>query len=213
MSHVVRETPWCVIDIDTSAGSIFLQERWFYVWKCKDGQPAWTVEEKRNFHNRADRAIWATWSFRVKLRAHGASAFARKFKDCDIGINFDIRWVLTGGHWTVTVTKIPADQQETSFVRWNDRQISLDTNDVNERKRTRGGRDYKQFPVAHEFGHAVGNTSVLGRGDEYGADHAHKDDRASIMNVGNSLRVRHFDTVIAELDQMIPDTTFTVRAV
>ena len=33
------------------------------------------------------------------------------------------------------------------------------------------------------------------------------------MNVGNSLRVRHFDTVIAELDQKIPDTTFTVRAV
>ena len=87
---------------------------------------------------------------------------------------------------------------------------------VENRKQLVGGGagiENERVPVAHEFGHAVGNTSVLGRGDEYGADHAHKDDRASIMNVGNSLRVRHFDTVIAELDQMIPDTTFTVRAV
>jgi len=93
VGHVVREVPWCVIDLDTTEGRIFLQERWLYVWEADPGQSAWTLEEKRAFHTRADRAIWAAWSNRVSMNVDGTSTFARRFKGKAVPINLDIRWV------------------------------------------------------------------------------------------------------------------------
>jgi hypothetical protein len=69
------------------------------------------------------------------------------------------------------------------------------------------------MPIAHEFGHALGNTSVLNRGDEYKPGNANVADNASILNVGHALRIRHFRTILDELDKMIAGTTFTVRTV
>jgi hypothetical protein len=216
MGHVVRETGWCVIDIDTTHGTIFLQERWLYTWLVQPPLLPWTLTERRNFHNNADRGIWATWSNRAKLRAAGASDFARRFTGRDITINLDIRWVLSRPHWNVTVTKIPRNQFATSSVLWNARRITLDSNDTHVRTFVNGPGtpNTTQLPVAHEFGHAIGNSIHIGHeGDEYVAGKPHQADVASIMNVGHALRRRHFETIIDELNRMIAGTTFSVRRV
>lgn len=72
---------------------------------------------------------------------------------------------------------------------------------------------YKQKPVVHEFGHAAGNTVVLGRGDEYPAASTHRNDYASMMNAGSQLRDRHFRTILDELNSMIPGTTFSIKSI
>lgn len=215
MGHVVRETPWCVIDIDTSEGRIFLQERWRYVWVLQPPLSSWTLQEKRDFHNRADRHIWAAWSNRASFTVNGTSDFARRFAGRAIPINLDVRWVTAMEHWVVTVWKIPSNQFRTSSVRWNSRTIELDTNDFQTVERIRGTppTTHRQVPVAHEFGHAVGNTVVLSRGDEYVSTSPHANDHSSIMHIGSQLRSRHFRTIIDQLDTMIAGTTFTVRSV
>jgi hypothetical protein len=206
MGHVVRDTSWCVLDIDTSSGRIFMQERWFYVWRVQPPLADWTYRERKAFHDSADRAIWAGWSNRTTLGVAGGSAFARRFRGRGARINLDIKWVTARRHWTVNVTKIPEGQFARSNVRWAARQINLDTNDVI-------ARASGQVPVVHEFGHAAGNTSTLGRGDEYPAASPHVADATSMMHGGTQLRARHFQTIIDELNQMIPDTTFSVRSV
>ncbi len=213
MGHVVKRLPWCDIDIDTTKGHIFLQEKWKYTWQVKAGLTAWTLAEKRDFHNHADRYVWAAWSNRVTLDVSGTSDFAIRFTAGGVSINLDIRWVTADEHWWVVVTKIAPADTATSGMNWNARTINLDSNDLNSRIRQRGTPpvNYSQTPVVHEFGHAAGNTSVLGRGDEYKASSPHQNDRASLMNVGHELRNRHFQTIIDELNTMIPGTTFTVK--
>lgn len=205
MGHVVRRVPWCVIDLDTTQGRVFLQLRWRYVWRVQPPLLPWTVQERRAFHRACDRAIWAAWSNRVTLGVAGRSEFARRFHARGVTINLDVRWVTSDEHWVVTATKIPAGQFARSSVRWAARTITLDSNDATPR---RSG----QVPVAHEFGHAVGNTRTMRRGDEYPAHSPHNADARSMMNVGTELRRRHFRTIIEELNQMIPDTTFSVRS-
>jgi len=153
MGHVVRETTWCVIDIDTTVGRVFLQERWLYIWRLQPLLAPWTLSEKRDFHTRADRSIWAAWSNRATLKVVGTSVFARRFSGRAIPINLDIRWVTANPHWTVTVTKLPIGQFRTSSVNWNARTISLDTNDFVTRSICRGKPKVctTQVPVAHEF--------------------------------------------------------------
>ncbi|MCZ2146611.1 MAG: hypothetical protein LC126_02420 [Bryobacterales bacterium] len=213
MGHVVREVPWCVIDLDTTVGRIFLQERWLYVWEVNPGQPAWTLEEKRAFHTRADRAIWAAWSNRVTMNVDGTSAFAGRFKGKPVPINLDVRWVTSKPHWTVHVTKIARGAFRQSNVEWDNHVINLDTEDFSTRTFEHGAARETQTPVAHEFGHTVGNTAVLNRGDEYRDTSPNQNDHGSIMNHGHHLRERHFRTIIEELNKMIPNTTFSVRSV
>ena len=67
--------------------------------------------------------------------------------------------------------------------------------------------------VPHEFGHAVGNSGALGRGDEYNAGSVHLADTTSIMNIGRELRRRHFRTILDEMNRMIPNTTFAVAQI
>src|SRR6187200_3615730 len=107
MGHVVKELPWCTIDIDTTAGFVFLQERWKYEWLLTGDLAAWTYTEKKTFHDSADRAIWRAWSYRAKLGVEGTSAFARRFLGKGIPINLDVKWVLKNEHWNVKVYKVP----------------------------------------------------------------------------------------------------------
>lgn len=213
MGHVVRETDWCVIDVDTTVGRVFLQQRWQYTWNVRPPMANWTLSERRAFHRRADRAIWAAWSNRARLRVTGGSAFARRHST--VPINLDIRWVTSNPHWRVTVLKVPPGTFVTSSVRWNARTISLDTNDFTTRNICRGTPRVctQQVPVAHEFGHAAGNTAVLGRGDEYRSSSANVADQSSILHSGSQLRSRHFRTILDELNVMIPGTTFAVHSV
>lgn len=215
MGHVVKDTPWCVIDIDTTAGRVFLQQRWQYTWAVQPPLATWSPTEQRDFHNRADREIWAAWSNQARLNVTGSSAFAGRFSGRPITLNLDIRGVNATPHWKVTVTKIPPNQFKTSSVVWATRTISLDTNDFSTRTICYGTPKSctNQVPVAHEFGHAAGNTSTKGRGDEYKKSHPHRGDQASIMHSGNQLRSRHFRTIIDELSTMIPGTVFAVGSV
>ena len=217
MSHVVKNLPWCVIDIDTTVGRVFFQQRWKYRWERKAAMSAWTLGEKRDFHNRADRQIWAAWSNRVRFKTNGSSPFARRFGARGVPVNLDIRWVTSNEHWNVSVWKIPTTDFQTSSVQWAARKIKLDTNDFNSRTHCTGAGAAavctKQIPVAHEFGHAAGNTFVLGRGDEYKASSTHLGDQGSILNAGSQLRDRHFQTIIDEMNSMIPDCTFSVLSV
>ena len=217
MGHVVRDAGWCVIDINTTTGRVFLQERWKYQWKTATGVTAWTTAEKRRFHSRADRAIWAAWSNRASLKVTGASKFAKRFGKRRIPINLDVRWVLAKPHWNVAVTKVAAGTFKTSSVRWTARTIKLDTNDFKKRTHCNGPPKAQvcttQVPVAHEFGHAAGNTKTLGRGDEYKAAHAHHGDQGSILHSGSTLRSRHFLTILDQMNKMIPGTVFSVASV
>jgi hypothetical protein len=215
MGHVVRDTGFCVIDINTTAGRVFLQERWQYHWKTSGAVTAWTPAEKRAFHHRADRAIWAAWSNRATLNVAGTSHFAKHFHGHPIHINLDIRWVTAHPHWNVNVTKIPRGTFRVSNVQWNARIINLDTEDFTTRTICAGTPRHcdTQVPVAHEFGHTIGNTAVLGRGDEYPATSPNKNDHASILHSGHHLRSRHFRTILEEMNKMIHGTTFSVRSV
>jgi hypothetical protein len=192
-----------------------MQQRWQYNWIAAPPFSAWTMAEQRDFHDRADRNIWAAWSNRAKLSVSGTSAFATKFKGKALPINLDIRRVTATPHWKVNVTKIATGTFQTSSVEWTARQIHLDTNDFVTRVICLGTPAVctRQVPVAHEFGHAAGNTAVLLRGDEYHATSPHAGDQASIMHSGNLLRARHFQTILDELNKMIPSTTFAVLSV
>jgi hypothetical protein len=213
MSHVVRRLPWCTIDIDTSAGQVFVQLKWKYHWKPL---AYWTIQRRRAFHHRLDLILWSSWSNRVTLNVSGTSDFARRFSASGVGINVDVRWVLSGEDWNVTVTKIPRGDFARSSVEWTGRTIDLDTNDLTpvERSDTNvtPARQYRQTPVAHEFGHALGNTVILGRGDEYSSG-PYTRDTASMMNIGHELRARHLTTILEELNKMIADTTFSVQTI
>lgn len=219
MAHIVRNAAWCEIDLDTAAGVIFLQLKWHYTWLVRPPLLPWSLAEKRGFHNSVDRAIWASWSNRVNLSVSGAADFAQRFRATRIRINLDVRWVLSGQQWDVTVTKIADNAFATSSVVWNSRTITLDSNDATPVRRcttpaTAGATPvcHRQIPAAHEFGHAAGNTAVLSRGDEYHSHSTHTADDSSIMNIGNQLRGRHFTTILEELNAMIPNCTFAVAA-
>lgn len=215
MSHVTKDLPWCTIDVDTSDGKIVLLQRWQYNWLVAAGSTQrWTLSEKRNFHERADCEIWAAWSNRAFLSVSGASDFAKRFSGRMVPVYVDVRWVLTKPHWTVNVTKVEPGQFSRNRTSWWDRIINLDSNDLTVRTRCIGPPKQKicgdQMPVAHEFGHALGNTADFGRGDEYTASSSHGADIQSIMNRGTELRTRHFDALLTELNALIADTAFSV---
>jgi hypothetical protein len=216
MSHVSKQLPWCSIDVDTKAGQIIQQERWQYTWLVSPPFRRWTPAEMQAFHQKVDRVIWAAWSNRAFLSVSGASAFAKRFSGRSVPVFMDVRRVLAKGHWTVFVTKVPEGRNLTSTTNWVTRSIQLDSNDIAARVRCVGpvrGVCMTQMPVAHEFGHAVGNSRFAGGGgDEYPDRSQHTLDLGSMMNRGIELRNRHFDHLLAELTGIIPDTTFALAS-
>lgn len=213
MGHIIRETDRCTIDLDTTGASILVTQRWQYVWTVKPPLKLLTRAEQERLKVDLEAAIRASWDNRAQVRASGTSDLAKAIAGRNIPVRIDIRPVTSRPHWTVVVQKVPAESFVTSFVLWDSRTITLDTNDLAWRNAASGESGMNQRPVSHEFGHAFGNTSVLGRGDEYRATSPHVTDTASIMHRGNSLRARHFTHIINELNQMVPNTTFAVSTV
>lgn len=130
-------------------------------------------------------------------------------------MNLDVRWVLADEHWNVTAWKTGTFKR--GSIEWTPKKVTLYENDMGSRSActsatpqvcTTGFRT-----VPHEFGHAMGNTATLGRGDEYKSSSSHLADTGSIMNIGTELRKRHFRTLLEEMNKMIPDTTFAVHQV
>ena len=214
MAILHRDTPWCRLALDTTLGRLTLEQRWLYVWTIRPPAAPWTRAGKQQFHARAESNIRLAWSSHAFLHVVGVSPFAVRFqRGRGIPLSIDIRWVTARPHWNVTVTKVAPGVFAQSHGVWATRRISLDTNDFTRRRLCGASVPpacTNQTPVSHEFGHAFGNTSTLGRGDEYPAASAHHADNASIMHSGSLLRDRHFQTVIGELNLMMPGTTFSV---
>jgi hypothetical protein len=205
MTVIVRQTDWCTLTLDTAQPRLFFRQRWRYEWIAPPGQPRWTYPEKHRFHTAADRMIWGVWSNRAFLTATGTSDIARVLAGKRIPISFDVEWVLGHTHWVVEVRKVPPGfMAHPTRVEWPKRRIFLCTEDF-KKDRHAGGI------VAHEFGHSMGNTGVLNRGDEYRKSSPHHADKASVINVGRALRDRHFRTMVEQLDQMAPRTRFATE--
>lgn len=209
MGHIVSRQPWGTVDLNTTDGRVFVQQDWLYNWTVQPPLLPWTLQEKRKFHNTADRQIWASWSNRVRLQVAGGTDFVRRFRGSGVGINFDIHWVTSGGHWNVTVRKIPVGGHLTSNVRFGSRQIELDTEDFGAHSACTSAavpvcRDgFRTIP--HEFGHTIAAD------DEYTATSPNLADTRSIMNVGTQLRPRHLQLVIDTLNTMVAGVTFSMR--
>lgn len=204
MGHVVSNQPWGVIDVDTTTGRVFVQQRWFYTWTLLNATvPPWTHPQKQHFHNTLDRQVWRMWSNRVRLRVSGQHAFARRFVASGVPINFDIRWVTSPGHWAVTVRKMPTGSNPTSFisnVHFATRRIELDSADLDSYAAQNASGNSAQggfLAGPHEFGHAIRAP------DEYGAGSPHLPDTTSIMNVGRQIRPRHLELIVTTLNTMI----------
>lgn len=217
MPHIVKELDWCTIDIVVHESRVFVEQRWLYTWEEEIPLAPWTLEQKRAFHKEVNRQIWASWSDRVKLSVSGTSDFAKKFATTKVPVNLDIRWVLKDGQWTVTAWKVHDNSNPRAEVDWPNRTVTLYANDLAPTSActsatpqvcTTGFRT-----VPHEFGHTIGNTGALNRGDEYNPGSPHLADTTSIMNIGTQLRTRHFRTLLEAMNTMIPNTTFAVHSV
>lgn len=213
MGSYAKYTDRMDILIDEDNGTILIKEKWKYEWANAMNASKWTYSEKKKFHNEVDNIVWNTWGKRFYLYASGTSEFAKKNSKKRWDVNFDIQWVLSSTHWNVKVTKLPANYQgnPTSFVNWNKRFINLDTKDTSLRKRVDNNKEYYQYPVSHEFGHTTGNNNSARKGmhsDEYKSSSSFFKDRSSLMNIGNTLRTRHLDYIIIQLNTMIPNTKF-----
>jgi len=192
------------IYIEEASSAILVREKWMYTW-IDNGFPTWTYKEKKDFHDKADNIIWQNWGGKLKVGVNGSSTFAQRNKTKHFTIKFDIEWVLTNEHWKVRVTKIARGTEKTSSIQWPYRTINLDSEDVYMR------RTFHQIPVAHEFGHTVGNSTYAAtgmHGDEYKPTSPYYSDTNSMMHIGLELRKRHIDFLILELNQMMPNTTF-----
>ena len=201
--NFVRDTDRCTLTLDARLPRLFFRQRWQYMWIAAPGQAAWTHSEKRQFHTAADRMIWDVWSNRVFVTVTGATQNAPSLAGKLVPVSFDIEWALRDGHWIVEVRKVPDGYMgHPTRVEWSNRRIFLCTEDF-EKTRHAGGI------VAHEFGHSMGNTGVLNRGDEYRPTSPHHADKASVINVGRELRTRHFRTMLEEMNQMIPGVRFS----
>ena len=221
MSKHTRKLPWCDITIDGAAGRILVTQKWKYDWlldtsTTADTPSAWTDDEKTAFHANASSAITKAWSRKATFTVAGESEFAKTYSTTSFSLGFQIRHVTAGSHWKVNVTKTKAGKFLSSEIVWAFRTIKLDTNDMSSTLKYISPdakvRVY-QIPVAHEFGHTIGNVRAKKRGDEYRASSPYSDDYRSIMHSGNLLRKRHFLTVDEELDKVVPNTTFSLRAI
>lgn len=182
-------------------------------------QSAWTIEEKRNFHNKSDQIIWKLWSTKAYLMMRGGSTLAQQYRNVKFPVHIDIKWV-TGSentHWKVDVYKIPAGGLRRSGMQWGVRQIILDSEDYKARTDIVA---QGQYPVSHELGHTFQDKSGLypnrtfGTLDEYpqaGLSNArYHSDRGSIMNVGSGVRERHYAYLKEQLNRLLPRAMFEV---
>ncbi|MGB1312306.1 hypothetical protein [Bizionia paragorgiae] len=201
------------ITVDLGSSVVFIQQKWKYNWKTSPKVTAWSYVEKKEFHNKADKLLWSGWSNRYTLKVSGSSNIAKKYNRKELQVNFDIKWVLNSEHWTVQVKKIETGKFNTSSVNWTSRLINLDTEDLKVVTRTKNKKAYKQYPISHEFGHAIGNTSHIKgmHSDEYKTTSSFNIDLQSRMNIGDTLRRRHIDYIITELNKMIPNTVFSIH--
>ena len=221
---------WADITFDADKGIVLLRQKWKYIWQAKYPFSHWKAEEKRAFHERAEEQIWSLWNRKalVHVRAESAAPPATKslierLKGRWPEIIFDVQWVTESPQWNVVVSKegrslrfdpvqkIMRPMLPNAHVNWETReaqlyQISLEPGVArhpvtNERFNTNFNT------VAHEFGHFLKNVDEQGDPSKGGFIEA---DLASLMNIGDQLRIRHFEAIKGALSSMIPGCTFAV---
>lgn len=215
MAYVNGHPDWADISLNLETGHVFVQENWRYNWTVEPGAAPWTLNQRRNFHNTLDRQIWNVWSNRVKIKVAGAHPLVKRFPHGLPSLEFDVHWVVRGGHWTVNVRKMPPGSTPTTFrsnVDFPHNIINLDSLDLNER---RAGNDadavrdhFRSAP--HEFGHSMPEAPRRPNHDEYVAGNTDLADTESVMNIGREIRARHLRGVLDELNRMVPTVTFSV---
>jgi len=211
-----KKTDHLDIHIDESAKTITIRQRWKYEWRYDslNGITNWTAAEKQDFHKKVLSLITSIWQGAPRIHLKGDSDFVKRNAYNSFKFRFDIQQVDSNEHWTVLANKISSTARLTSTVNWSTRRIVLDTNDTVPTRKTNGLAIELQIPVAHEFGHTIGNIPYLyqgSHGDEYnsnltfdlGAGIAQSitnfKDSQSIMNIGSFIRQRHFDYLLREL--------------
>lgn len=213
MSHIVRRPAWGTVSLNTETGHIFVQEDWRYNWMVVPPATPWTVSQRRRFHHTLDRQVWGTWSGRVRLRATGANPIVHRFPHGLPPVEFDVHWVLHGGHWAVNVRKLPPGSDPTTFISNVDfpaRVIHLDSADVDSyRPNNAAGEARTFYALPHEFGHTMPDATGVATQDEYNAGSAHLADTDSIMNIGRQVRARHLTALLTELNAMFADCVFS----
>jgi hypothetical protein len=229
-----KKTDRLDIYIDDALKTITIRQRWEYRWKNEGSARPWTDGEKKVFQEQASLLITSSWEDAHKVNVEGKSSFAKQNVNQGFQFRFDIQQSVASAtlghpHWVVNIIKSSHNNFAKSQVNWPNREVRLDIADINaERKLDKFPKIY-QIPVAHEFGHMIGNTpwSYPGsHGDEYKLTTTVQEaflgvstnlgfyrDQESLMNKGSALRERHFDYLIRELNTIIPDTKFYFRSV
>ncbi|WP_452231742.1 hypothetical protein [Lacinutrix sp. MEBiC02595] len=214
MPYYTKKTDRMDIHIEADRSAILIKQKWQYTWLKDATSSDWNYIEKKTFHKKVDNLIWNNLGKSFYLKVTGNSDFAKQYAKVKWDVNFDIEWVLESQHWEVLVTKYPSGYigNPTSSVSWGSKKINLDTKDTSLRKRVLASKSYYQYPLTHEFGHAVGNSIYASsnmHGDEYNPASAYYNDRKSLMNIGNTLKDRHLDYIISQLNTMLNATKFS----
>jgi hypothetical protein len=123
MAHLVRSEPWGVTDLDLLKGHVFVRQDWRYRWIDDPSLPAWTHQERFDFHHRLDRLIWTHWSMRARLTVRPAHAAAppqqqphpndlsTRFAENGLTLSFDVRSVVGPAHWQANVVKVDSQKR------------------------------------------------------------------------------------------------------
>jgi len=225
--------------INSDTGAIDLKIRWKYNW-LKDGsvKEDWTLTEKSKFIANVHITICEEWNGKIFYSVSGDSDFAKKFQGKKLPLNIVIVPVSHDAHWDVTVTKVEPDIDNLTYVRWKDKTIQLDSNDVVATTRCTGEFQaicHTRSSVIHEVGHILGyfndeyvhpqpknfqsrylSLSDMQEVQIYNANAAtniYGWDTEGLMSAGSELRARYLEIIPAELNVIIPDTYFSlVRA-
>ncbi len=211
MTTYRRSTDRMDFIIEEDCKRITIHQKWNYNFINARNTSSWTATEEKNFHVQLNALVADSWGDSFSLKVKGNSEFAKRNIKTRWKVVFDIEWVKFGEHWTVNLTKYPKGHKIVpSRVFWGEREIKIDTNDTRTENRFRDNVSYKQQTILHEFGHAIGNVSIEGKGDEFWQRNNHYSDGNSIMNIGNQIRERHLDYVIEELNHIIPFSKFNI---
>lgn len=176
--------------------------------------------ERTAFKSKVKKVIQRLWDNKVglelvsatdpKLLPYAGTVF-------NIRIHIQEANIEQAAHWKVSVMMIPKGGNEMDSVNWINRTITINTEST---KQHQGPSEndmwVKQYPVAHEFGHAFGNATRLEcigmTADEYNLDNPYFYDEGSIMNVGNYVRKRHYEYIRYVLEKLVmPGTEFKTK--
>lgn len=174
-------------ELGTSTRSV-LEIKMVLQFQFVDGDGgSWTAGEKNTFAHGFVDSVVAMWSekFRITTTSTVPVELAR-----NVGVVFDFPYYIDGWHsdddFELEVKKISTGTFQTSSCAYSDGNSFLDSEDLSPVNK---GASMPQRAAVHEFGH------MLGLRDEYpeaNSNMSHVSDKDSIMNVGETVRKRHY---------------------